>query len=153
MEQQLKYIKRTRELFISVLDGLSIEQLNKIPEGFNNNIAWNFGHIVVSTEGLCYLRSGIQPDLKIPFGAKYTKGTKPEAFISLEEIDALKTQGWTSLKKIENDLRANKFANIPHPYSTHTYGYEMKTIEEILTCCLAHESMHYGVALAIRKAV
>ena len=153
MEHLLKYIKRTRELFISILDELSIEQLNKIPQGFNNNIAWNFGHIIVSTEGLCYLRSGVKPDLKIPFGAKYTKGTKPETFISKDEIDILKTQCWRSFEKIESDLKANKFNEIPHPYSTHTYGYEMKTIEEILTCCVAHESMHYGVALATKKIV
>ena len=59
-----KYIRRNRELFLELVNSLSIEQLNKIPEGFNNNIAWNFGHIVVTTQTLCYVRSGVKPDMK-----------------------------------------------------------------------------------------
>ena len=49
-----KYIRRNRELFLDLVNSLSVDQLNKIPEGFNNNIAWNFGHIVITTQALCY---------------------------------------------------------------------------------------------------
>jgi len=150
MEQLIKYIARTRALFVDIIDTLTIEQLNAIPEGFNNNIAWNFGHIIVSTEGLCYLRSGVQPGLKIPFGARYTKGSKPEIFIEREELEALKQQSLRSLEQIRSDLERDVFKTIT-PYATQTYGFEMQNIEEILTACLAHESLHYGTALALKK--
>jgi hypothetical protein len=31
-----------------VLSGYNLDQLNTIPEGFNNNLIWNIGHIIVS---------------------------------------------------------------------------------------------------------
>lgn len=148
----LKYIKRTRELFIELVESLNVEELNKIPEGFNNNIIWNFGHIIVSTQGLCYLRSGAMPAIKIPFVEKYGKGSKPGSFITKEEIEAVKTQAISSLKNIETDYEAGVFKNIT-PYSTATYSYVMDSIEEIVACCVAHESLHFGYALALKRAI
>ncbi len=147
-----KYIRKNRELFLGLVNSLSIEQLNKIPEKFRNNIAWNFGHIVVSTQNLCYIRSGVKPDLKVLFRTKYGKDSKPESFISQEEIDELKKLLVSTIDAIEEDLKNGVFKNIT-PYSTATYKYEMHSIEEILTCTLAHDSMHYGYALAQRKSV
>lgn len=152
MEYIFKYIRRNRELFLNLINGLSIEQLNKIPEGFNNNIIWNYGHAIISTEALCYLRSSAQPNKEIPFLDKYKKGSKPESYISQEEIDTLKTLSKSSLYKIEEDIVKGVFENII-PYSTETYGFEMGSIEEIITCCLAHEALHWGYAMAQRRLV
>ena len=148
----LKYIRRNRELFLELVNSLSTEQLNKIPKGYNNNIIWNLGHIIVSTQGLCYLRSEIKPNISIPFMAKYKKDSKPESFITKEEIDTLKEQLISTINTIEEDVNNNVFEKVA-PYATVTYAYEMKTIEEILTCTLAHDSLHFGYALAQRKLV
>ena len=48
MQSQFHIIKENRKLFIRMMEELTIEQLNEIPTGFNNNMAWNFGHAVVS---------------------------------------------------------------------------------------------------------
>lgn len=152
MDFIFKYIHRTRELFTELVNSLSTEQLNKIPDGFRNNIAWNFGHIIVSTQALCYLRSGVQPDIDIPFLHKYQRGTKPEGFISQQEIDTLKDQAVSSLSKIEEDIVKDVFADVI-PFSTATYGYAMGSIEEVIACCLAHESLHLGYAMAQRKLI
>jgi hypothetical protein len=151
-EFAFKYIRKNRELFLQLVNGLNIEQLNKIPDGFRNNIVWNFGHIIVSTQNLCYLRSNVEPDIEIPYKAKYGKDSKSESFITQEELDILKEQLVSTIDKIENDLKAGIFKNIT-PYSTATYKHEMHSIEEILTCTLAHDSMHFGYALAQRKLV
>lgn len=153
MDFEFKYIRRTRELFTELVNGLSIERLNEIPAGFRNNIAWNFGHIIVSTQALCYLRSGVQPHIDIPFLNKYQKGSKPETFISQEEINVLKEQAITSLSKIEEGIVKGVFTNIATPFSTATYGYEMGSIDEIVACCVAHESLHLGYAMAQRKLI
>lgn len=152
LDNVFKYIKRNREVFLELVNSLSIEQLNKIPEGFNNNIAWNFGHIVISTQLLCYVRPQVDVNKAIEFREKYQKGSKPESFISQEEIDELKLQILSTIDSIEQDVKMGVFKNII-PYPTHTYRYEMTTIEEILTCSLAHDSMHYGYALAQKKLV
>ena len=151
-ETVFKYIRKNRELFLNLADNLTIEQLNKIPEGFNNNIIWNMGHIVVSTQSLCYLRTGVRPEMKIPFIKKYGKDSKPDSFITLQEIDELKHQLVSTIDNIEEDVKGDIFKNIT-PYTTVTYKYEMHSIEEILTCTLAHDSLHFGYALAQKKLV
>ena len=147
-----KYIRKNRELFLNLVNSLTIEQLNKIPEGYRNNIAWNFGHIVVSTQLLCYVRPQVDTSKEISFRTKYAKDSKPESFIEQEEIEELKKQLVSSINAIEEDLKNGVFKNIK-PYSTATYAHEMRSIEEILTCTLAHDSFHYGYALAQRKLV
>ena len=41
MNKQFEVLKRSRELVLKRIEGLTTEQLHTIPEGFNNNIAWN----------------------------------------------------------------------------------------------------------------
>ena len=94
----------------------------------------------------------MKPDIHIPFREKYQKGSKPESFITQEEIDELKQQLLSTIDVIEKDVQNGVFKDIK-PYPTHTYRYEMTTIEEILTCTLAHDSMHYGYASAQKKLV
>ena len=59
MTNTISQIQQTRTHILSVLNELSLEQLNKIPAGFNNNIAWNLGHLVAAQQGVCYVRSGL----------------------------------------------------------------------------------------------
>src|SRR5690606_1532164 len=147
-----EYIRQTRRVFIELIDGLSPDEINTIPDGFRNNIAWNFGHIVVSTPGLCYRRTGVQADRQIPFVESYGKGTKPEHWIGGAEINALKTQARNNIDVIEQDYRNGVFVSIT-PFATSTYGLEMDTIEKVITATLAHDNLHLGYAMAIRRAL
>jgi len=147
-----QYIRQTRKVFAQLVEQLTPEALNAIPPGFRNNIAWNFGHIAVSTPALCYQRTQVAPDYEIPFQPGYAKGTSPEKWISVEEIDALKTQLFTSIDRIEQDYADGVFAQIS-PFATATYGLEMPTIEDVLTASLAHDNLHLGYAMAIRRAL
>lgn len=147
-----EYIRQTRRMFIELLDGLNQDAINAIPEGFRNNIGWNFGHIVVSTPGLCYRRTGVQPDRQIQFVESYAKGTKPEHWIGGAEIDALKKQALTTIDVIEQDYRDGVFASITQ-FATATYTLDMDNIERVLTASLAHDNLHFGYAMAIRRAL
>jgi hypothetical protein len=51
MEKYFDIMQKGRMQFVHLLNGLTIEQLNKIPEGFNNNLIWNFGHLLGNTTG------------------------------------------------------------------------------------------------------
>lgn len=152
MELLLTYLERKRAMFLTLIENLSLEQINTIPQGFNNNIIWNYGHAVLSTPALCYVRSGVGTEMEMPLLLKYRIGTRPEGFVAQEEIDVLKKFAITSLEQIRADVRDHKFGNIV-PYATATYALEMKTIEDILTCSLAHEALHYGYAMAQRRLV
>ena len=52
MNDQIETIRKTRSFLLDYIKELNIEQLNKIPAGFNNNIAWNLGHLVAAQQGV-----------------------------------------------------------------------------------------------------
>ncbi|RZL12338.1 MAG: DinB family protein, partial [Pedobacter sp.] len=58
MENILRIIKACRTKWLSTIEELSTEQMNFIPVGFKNNLAWQLGHVVVSQQILCYRLSG-----------------------------------------------------------------------------------------------
>ncbi|KAA5533385.1 DinB family protein [Taibaiella lutea] len=133
----------TRKKIADKISKLSIEQLNKIPTGCNNNIAWQLGHLVVSSEILCYHRTGIQPDKEIDLADKYRNGSRPESFIEQSEIDDLLKRFLNSYEAILEDYNKGIFKNIT-PYTTHTFGVEMTTIEEVFSVCSHHDVIHAG---------
>ena len=50
---------------LKLVEGLSIEQLNKVPARFNNNIICNLGHLICSLQTLCYKLSGLDPRISL----------------------------------------------------------------------------------------
>ena len=53
MDRTVEMLIAYRKTSLKVLSGLSMVALNTIPPGFNNNLIWNFGHVVVSQQTLC----------------------------------------------------------------------------------------------------
>lgn len=148
---QFHITRQNREVFIRLLDGLSIEQLNEIPAGFNNNIAWNFGHIVVSQQTICYRRAGLAFLLDQEYFSRYQKGTKPEAFINEEEIAFLKKQAIALIDQHEKDWNAGVFTQ--YEAFTSSMGVRVATCEEALHYSGGHDQLHFGYAFAQRKLI
>lgn len=150
IDRIFKNIRGTREEFINLMKGLNLNEINNIPIGFNNNIAWNFGHIIITTPALCYQRTGVDPNHSIPFQTAYAKDSKPTYQVGQEELEALYLQSITSIDQIEQDYRSGKFSKI-NSFSTGTYKIELTTIEEVILTTLMHDNLHYGYAIAQRK--
>lgn len=138
-----------RRKFIELVDSLSIEQLNEVPEGFNNNIAWNFGHIVVSQQMLCYVRPGITAHIDDDLIKKYQKGAKPESFIPQNEITILKEYAISLIDQLKKDLEGDKFAG----YTTFAtrFGVELTCINDAIAYSATHDTLHLGYAMAIAR--
>lgn len=90
MNTQIELIKKTRLFLLEGIKDLTAAQLNKIPEGYNNNIVWNLGHIIWAQQGICYLRAALPPSIEEQFIIPYKIGTRPENFIYEEEIKIIK---------------------------------------------------------------
>jgi hypothetical protein len=71
-----------------MLAGYTLEQLNKIPEGYNNNLIWNIAHVVVVQQMLVYKLSEFYDDLTK--WLRNIKGSKPEHIATQAEVDELK---------------------------------------------------------------
>ena len=151
MGKSIAISRQTRRNFIDLINSLSIAQLNEIPAGLNNNIIWNFGHIVVTQQILCYLLAGASPKMDQSLIEKYRKGAKPEDFVEQAEIDTLKSLAVSLLDELEVDLDTDVFSNYKS-YPT-SYGFELTNIDDAIEFFAVHESMHYGVALTIKKLV
>ncbi len=153
MKHIFNFIRDSRQAFIHLIDELDLAQLNEIPTGFNNNIIWNFGHIVVATQGLCYVRTGIIADASfIQFASAYSKGTKPTYTVSQAEVDALKQIAIQSIDKIEEDYNNGLFQQI-QPFATDTYKQSMSRIEDVISLTVGHDNLHYGYAIAQRRII
>ncbi|MFT4062905.1 MAG: DinB family protein [Edaphocola sp.] len=150
--QPFEYALPIREKLTETVKSLSLEQLNKIPEGCNNNIAWHLGHIVVSTELLCYHRTGCKLNREIPMVEKYRNGTRPEKLVHQVEIDYLLSRLLVSLEEIKKGYIAGLFAGMK-PYSTHTFGLEMHSIEEVFEACSHHDLLHAGCITIMKRLV
>ena len=46
MRKEIDILRKARLKMLEKINELSLEQLNKVPEGFNNNIIWNMGRLI-----------------------------------------------------------------------------------------------------------
>ncbi|MBZ4037391.1 DinB family protein [Flavobacterium sp. 17A] len=143
--------KTIREILLKILDGHSLEQLNKIPPGFSNNLIWNIGHCISSQQVLVYKLSGLPTMVSEDFIGKYKKGTKPEGDVSQEEVDEIRALLSTTLEKTKNDFESGLFVDY-NEYTT-SMGFTLRNVQDALDFNNYHEGIHTGIAMSIRKFV
>lgn len=143
--------KTIREILLKILDGHSLEQLNKIPAGFSNNLIWNIAHCVSTQQVLVYKLSGLPMKVSEDFINKYRKGTKPEGDVSQAEVDEIRTLLSTTLEQVQKDFADGIFQNYTE-YTT-SMGYTLKNINGALDFNNYHEGIHTGIVMSIRKFV
>jgi hypothetical protein len=146
-------IRTTRTNFSNLVDGLSDEELNLVPGRFNNNIGWNFGHIIVIQQTLCYIRMGFESKIEPALIERFRKGSKPEQWITKEEIALFKTQLTAQVDELEKDVASGFFDGREYEKLSTSYGVEINSLEDSIHYLATHDALHYGYALALRKAL
>ncbi len=151
MNKTINDIKSARLFLLNIISDLSVDQLNKIPAGFNNNIIWNLAHMIAAQQGVCYMRAGKPIVVEEKYFAEYKPGTKPEQQVDKAEVQKIKDLLFTTLDHLAADYETNMFEN----YKTWTtrYGAELASINDAISFLLYHEGLHSGVILAIKKLV
>ncbi|MBF4493654.1 DinB family protein [Flavobacterium sp. JLP] len=143
--------KTIREILLKVLDHHSLEQLNKIPPGFSNNLIWNVAHCISSQQVLVYKLSGLPTLVSDAFIDKYKKGTKPEGDVSQTEVDEIKGLLYSTLNQTKKDFEARVFVDY-NAYTT-SMGFDLKNVQDALDFVNYHEGIHTGIIMSIRKFV
>ena len=149
MNVQFDILKKSRELVLKELEGLSLEDIHKIPEGFKNNIAWNVAHLVVTQQLLHYKLSGLNclcPDDLIE---AHKKGTSPTKIFTEEEFSEVKDLLLGLPDTLKEDFEAGIFENY-NEYPTST-GFVLSAIENAIPFNNFHEGIHYGIIRSIKK--
>lgn len=151
MNPQFEILKTSRKLVIKLIDGLTIEQLHVVPEGFNNSIAWNVAHLVVTQQLLHYKLSGVSCLVPDELIENYRKGTKPTEIFTEEEFEEVKELLLGLPETLEEDFEAGIFKEYTE-YETST-GFVLNSFESALAFNNFHEGIHLGVIMNLRKLV
>ncbi len=151
MEFSLDITLKTRKIFYHFLDTIPLEQLNKIPDGFNNNVFWNIKHCVVVQQMLVYGLSNLPLQISAEEVASYKKGTKPESDVTQEEVDICKKQLFELLEQTGTDLANNVFKT----YSEYTVTTKttLTSAKEAIEFNNFHEGIHLGYVMALLKCI
>ncbi|PCJ67439.1 MAG: hypothetical protein COA58_03725 [Bacteroidetes bacterium] len=151
MESIFKTWKRSREIYLEYFDSYTLEQLNKVPEGFSNNLIWNIGHVIVAQQGLIYKTSGLETYVSKELYERYKSGTKPSQQISEAEVSELKEFLVSLIEKTESDFFEGIFVTF-NERMTGT-GFHLGSLKDAFEFNNYHEGVHLGLMMNIRKFV
>lgn len=139
----------TRQNVLNAIKELSLGKLNKVPTGYNNSIAWNVAHIVVTQQLLHYMMSNQPMLVSEELVAQYRKGTHVEAPISEEDWKTVLNLLRSQPERLQEDYEKQIFNNFNY-YPT-SYGFELNNIEEAILFNNVHEALHLGYIMAMKK--
>ncbi len=151
MNNNFELLRSTRKIVSHYLDKYTVEELNKIPSGFKNNIIWNAAHIVSIQEILTYKLCGLDviSPKNVVYG--YKNGTAPESDVTEDFVSEVNGLLVSSMDALEQNYIDGKFTNFK-PYKTLT-GVTLTSIEDAIGFNVFHEGLHTGYIMSIRKYV
>ena len=144
-------MQRHRKNLVKILENTPESALERIPDGFRNNIWWNISHTLVVQQLLCYKLSGLPLNISDALVAAYSKGTFPEDLPNPEKRAEVALLLVDSVGKLEQDYNSGVFQN----YTTYktSAGFTLTSIDEALEFNLFHEGLHLGTVLSLLKIV
>ena len=151
MHHDIDITRKNRTLLEGFLDRFSLEELNKVPQGFKNNIIWNIAHCIVTEQILVYRLSNLPMNLPQEFIDRFKKRTKTEEDLNQDEVNYIRSVLFSPLEQTEKDFNAGTFKTF-NEYTVST-GSTLTNIDEALAFNNFHEGIHYGYILALIKSL
>lgn len=143
--------RQTRRALAALVDDLAPEARTAIPDGFNNHVLWNVGHVVATEQALTYGLSGLPIDLPDGFVADFRKGSSPRDWTRDWDYAEVRDLLLATVDRTEADYRAGRFETY-REYRT-TPGVVLSSVDDAVRFNLYHEGLHLGAILALRKLV
>ncbi len=126
-------------------------RLEVVPEGLNNNIKWNLGHIYMVMEKFAFQLTDEKTKIPINFPELFNPGTSPEIWFverpTLEELLVLISE---QTKRMEETLSERLEEPLKEIYYSST-GLQINSVQECLSFCLYHEGMHFAAIKSINQ--
>ncbi|NEU30854.1 DinB family protein [bacterium LRH843] len=139
-----------RTAIMNVLESASTEQVDAIPDGFNNSIRWNAGHTLVIAEKVLSHSEHYEHVLPEHYKAFFDKGTSPRDWTdhapSASEIADYSTKQLQSAKKLFDE-----HADLPLANAFNLRGNIFSTVPDLLSFLSYHEGLHYGAIKLLNK--
>lgn len=145
----LHHMATVRGITEQTIKRIPEEVSDLIPEGFNNNIRWNFGHIAFVQEKLVFGILGEEMNIPKDYEQFFGAGTKPaewqETPPSLTEIVEILTEQKTRIKDF---LPGRLHEKLPTPF-TNRGGVTFYTVGEAFLFSFYHEALHNETIISI----
>lgn len=149
-ESLINAARLTRSYMKKRVDGLSKEQLLALPEGAENNILWNVGHIVLTNYRLLYRPSGGTVPVPSTWDGWFLPGTSPANWgTTPPSADDVLKEFQTQNDRIQSDHEAGLFKTYK-PFTLKS-GSSLNSVDEALAFNLMHEGIHIGAIIALRR--
>ncbi len=123
----------------------------KIPDGFRNNLWWNFAHVVATQQILLYRSSGLPTCIDEKWVDRYKKGTVPNGGFNEVDFLLLTENLINTAKRAEEDYQNGLFKE----YKEYTTSVKvtLSSVEDAINFNNYHEGIHLGVILSQLKAL
>lgn len=150
----LHLFEKTRSMIAKSVRDLTEDQLLVIPDGFQNNILWNIGHIIVLQQANVYGRSGLAPLIDLDtMRPLFNSRTSPADWQQTPDAQALLDMLVSHATQLTSDFENGKFEGIDYQSRTAGNGVHMATVEQAMLYNNCHETMHLGAIEAIKDFV
>lgn len=140
-----------RENLSDVLRNTALQDLSKIPDGFNNNIYWNIAHCVATQQLLHYYLSDNDFRIDTYWIETFKKGTLPTLEVTESDVEKLDFLLIETAKILIKDYDDGLFDDYEQ-YRT-SFGLNLKNIQEAIIFNNIHEGVHYGYVMAQKRAL
>ena len=142
---------KNRAVLKTFIENYTLNDLNRVPEGYSNNIIWNIAHTIVVQQSLVYKLSGLPTIISEDMIQSYKKGTKPERDVSQAEVDEIKGLLFSTIEKTKEDYDNKIFQNF-HQHTVMTKN-TLTNVLEAIEFNNFHEGVHLGYILALKRAL
>ncbi|WP_029191022.1 DinB family protein [Ornithinibacillus scapharcae] len=137
-----------RKELLNLVEDVSEEEAEIIPNGFKNNIRWNLGHIYLDQylwiEAVTKEKTAVDPGFAKWFGY----GTSPKDFT--EETPTL-AELKTLLANQPLEIKESYADRLTEMFPPTEMG--MRTIEQVLVRTIFHEGLHLAAILYLKRFI
>ncbi len=144
-----KTLRITRHHMLRELEGMSHEDMLIIPEGRDDNVLWNVGHLLCSLSRLTYVFSGHPLPIPEIYLERFGKGTSATNWTESPDPAEILDNFKAMPGRIEADYLASKFKEYK-PLQI-TPDDTIASVEEAVAFHCFHEGLHIGMIITLKE--
>jgi uncharacterized damage-inducible protein DinB len=145
-ELTFKSFELSRSFFLKHLGELDAKTAEIQPEGFNNNILWHVGHVLITSEYFMFGFPEKSTNLPTNYLELFNRGTSPADWKgevpTLSELTTQLKDQLTRIKQIPEERLQEKLEK---------QVFDFQTFGELVNFTVFHETYHLGQIHAMKR--
>jgi hypothetical protein len=152
-ELLLDQLQFSRNNVLRHLESVNEKNSIRIPDGYNNSVLWNVGHILLAMEDALFKATGRKFMLPEQYRFLFDGGTKPKEWtVELPSLTLLIEQLRDQTDRVRQTFKGQLKEELPTVI--HFSGLPpLTTVAENLSLALLHEGQHIGYIMAIKHSL